>query len=36
MGAHGLRAEQKGICGGFAKIVEMQNVINGDGGRLWL
>ena len=33
---HGSCAEQKGICAGFAKIMEMQNVIDGNGGRLWL
>ena len=28
--------EQGGICVGFAKIMEMQSVIDGDAGRLWL
>ena len=29
-------AEQKGIHAGFAKIMEMQNVIDGDASRMWL
>ena len=33
---YGSLAEQGGICAGFAKIMEMQNVIDGDAGRLWL
>ena len=33
---YGSLAEQGGVCTGFAKIMEMQNVIEGDGGRLWL
>ena len=33
---YGLLAEQEEICAGFAKIMEMQSVIDGDVGRLWL
>ena len=33
---YGSLAEQGGLCAGFAKIMEMQNVIDGDAGRLWL
>ena len=33
---YGSLVEQGGICAGFAKIMEMQNVIDGDAGRLWL
>ncbi len=33
---YGSLVEQGGICARFAKIMEMQNVIDGDAGRLWL
>ena len=33
---YGSLAEQGEICAGFAKIMEMQKVIDGDAGRLWL
>lgn len=31
----GTLAEQGGICGGFARIMEMQSLIDGEAGRLW-
>ena len=33
---YGTLAEQGGICAGFARIMEMQSLIDGEAGRLWL